>query len=155
MDIIELLYAIREKILLDIADPNKNRWFNKGEWVYTTPINVSFTNFPNIHIEELDAPRIALGTNTTQREIEATANLSFVYRLQDEWDVDGDGKTERPEQALNLLVRQVEDLINDNQELWRQTTGVWDVHTTNTIRAPTGNSSLIRKNLEIRVRGNT
>lgn len=155
MDVIAVLYKIRQKILDEIKDPNSNRWFNKGEWVYTTPINVSFTNFPNIHLEESDAQRTALGANTTQREVESFANISFVYRLADKWDVDGDGVVERPEQALNLLVRQVEDLINNNQEDWVQVPGVWDVHTTRTLRTPSGNSSLIRKNLEIRIRGNT
>ena len=111
----------------NLDDPNKDRDNLSSApfgWIYNTPVKFGPAQYPRIHItktnQQYDTFEIGTDQNGGVRlQNNGLIDIIIVNHVNGEFDIDGDGEVERPNDVSDDLATKVADQIKDNQSRWR------------------------------------
>ena len=114
-DMVESLQNLLDE---ELTDYNSDR---SGRWIYNVPVNFDIANYPRIHVRQVSSTHQAQSIGSTSRYVEGRIRINVFNGVSNgyRFDIDGDGELESVNAVIDELKEDIIDLINQNQERWR------------------------------------
>jgi len=149
----KIINSVQELLEQELEDPNKER-SGSSNWIYKIPINFGPAQYPRIHIRQGNNSHNSLSIGSTQRFMESRIRINVFNSVNGKFDVDDDGEKERSQYVLDYYKEKIIDLINDNQNRWRNVEDchVWSVLTVSDEPFNTSKNSVVAHRVDAVIR---
>lgn len=115
----DVINSIESLLDANLDDPNTKSADNR-DWIITEELKLDVGDFPRIHINKANRTDSGRGINSEKREYDQRIQITILYNVLHEWDVDGDNENEENEnEALDYYDDEISRLINTNQDRWQ------------------------------------
>lgn len=144
-----VIEKVAEQLKEDLQDPNPER--DTEEWIQLEPVNFDLSKYPRIHVHSLDSQMEGLSVGSTERLSRFRFQISIFIGSSVKLDVDNDSKLESAVNVKNYLQDRIIQIVNDNQNVWRNTgDNIYSVLTVTSQTVDTRNN-VVQQNLECEI----
>lgn len=150
-DVIDEIVSLLDS---NITDPNPERRSEGRDWITARSVAVGLPEYPAIRVQKVSSQHSLLTIGKTTVLVQQRIQVSILYEKAAELDVDQDDKEEdNSENALDYLAAEVVDTVNGNQTSFQNLDAdVQSVLTVADERAPSGDSNVLRHNVDVMAR---